>query len=428
MKCASAVLLLALCVVAAQAQSKDAPKTTDVAGALAKNGHKLAAAVLDIAGVTKHASNPKARATFLLPTDAAIETFLKDMGLTVDDLKKRPVLAKQLVAQHTLLGSNVREAEIFEKGDTRKAASLASKQFRGDDDLTFTRKDGKVTVTDPQGFTATVGKPIVLDDDKTVLPIDKVLMGNDYYTSFDAVCKHRGKRVSAFCDAVKAAGLTAALSPKDGLDATLFVPNNAAFTKATEKAKPSTEALAAILKYHVVPGARELPADWKAGSSAKTLDGKELKVTYARVPSKGTKRKFDWGRADVIPADGQAVPVLKPNVHVGKAVVHGIGSVLNPTAAAVTTEKAATKPAAKPAAAAAAPAAAAKTGSRKLLDFGWGAMAGPTAEQDAAQQAIQNAVSGDESVANAAQGAVLGGEELSIPGDYQQVMEGVEPW
>jgi hypothetical protein len=102
------------------------------------------------------------------------------------------------------------------------------------------------------------------------------------------------------------------------------------------------------------------------------------------------------------------VAVIKPNVHVGKAVVHGIGSVLNPTAAAVTTEKAATKPAAKPAAAAAAPAAAAKTGSRKLLDFGWGAMAGPTAEQDAAQQAIQNAVSGDESVANAAQGAVLG--------------------
>jgi uncharacterized surface protein with fasciclin (FAS1) repeats len=68
------------------------------------------------------------------------------------------------------------------------------------------------------------------------------------------VCKHRGKRVSAFCEAVKSAGLSSALSPKDGLDATVFVPNNAAFTKATEKAKPSNEALAAILKYHVVPG------------------------------------------------------------------------------------------------------------------------------------------------------------------------------
>jgi len=40
------------------------------------------------------------------PTDAAIESFLKDMGLTVDDLKKRPTLAKSLVAQHTLLRSN----------------------------------------------------------------------------------------------------------------------------------------------------------------------------------------------------------------------------------------------------------------------------------------------------------------------------------
>jgi hypothetical protein len=29
-------------------------------------------------------------------------------------------------------------------------------------------------------------------------------------------------------------------------------------------------------------GARELPAGWKSGASAKTLDGKELKVTYTR--------------------------------------------------------------------------------------------------------------------------------------------------
>lgn len=42
----------------------------------------------------------------LRPTDAAITKFLKDMGMTVDDLKKRPLLAKQLVAQHTLLGDN----------------------------------------------------------------------------------------------------------------------------------------------------------------------------------------------------------------------------------------------------------------------------------------------------------------------------------
>jgi len=39
---------------------------TDIVSAMNNNGHKLAAAVLDIAGVTKHASDPKARYTFLL--------------------------------------------------------------------------------------------------------------------------------------------------------------------------------------------------------------------------------------------------------------------------------------------------------------------------------------------------------------------------
>lgn len=40
------------------------------------------------------------------PTDAAIRAFLRDMNLTVDELKQRPLLAKQLVAQHTLLGED----------------------------------------------------------------------------------------------------------------------------------------------------------------------------------------------------------------------------------------------------------------------------------------------------------------------------------
>jgi uncharacterized surface protein with fasciclin (FAS1) repeats len=76
---------------------------------------------------------------------------------------------------------------------------------------------------------------------------------DQYYTSFADVCKHRSERVSAFCDAVKTAGLGDALTPSK-LDATVFVPNNAAFKKATEKGAPSKDALATILKYHVVPG------------------------------------------------------------------------------------------------------------------------------------------------------------------------------
>lgn len=41
-------------------------KKTDIVKALSNNGHKLAVAVLEVAGVTKHASDPKAKYTFLL--------------------------------------------------------------------------------------------------------------------------------------------------------------------------------------------------------------------------------------------------------------------------------------------------------------------------------------------------------------------------
>jgi len=86
----------------------------------------------------------------------------------------------------------------------------------------------------------------------SLLPNPSSFHAGDYYTSFDAACKHRKDRISSFCDAVKATGLTSALSPKGGLDATVFVPNNAAFAKV--QGKPSAETLAKILKYHVVPG------------------------------------------------------------------------------------------------------------------------------------------------------------------------------
>jgi uncharacterized surface protein with fasciclin (FAS1) repeats len=410
MKGTIAVLLLALCVASAQAQDK----TTDIKGALEKNGHKLAAAVLDIAGVTKSVSNPKARYTFLLPTDAAITKFLKDMGLSVDDLKKRPELAKQLVAQHTLLGDNVREQEIFAKGNYRKVTTMASKEFKGDEDLKFKRADGKVTITDAQGNTVNVaGKPMHPDDNKTVIPIDGVLFGSEYYTDFAAVCKHRKGdvgRVTAFCDAVKTAGLENALK---GLDATLFVPNDDAMAKATKDAKPSKEALANILKFHVVEGARELPKAWKNGASAKTLEGKDLTVTYKIVSGKDTKRKYDWAEASV-----NGVPVLKANVHVGKAVAHGIGAVLIPGAAApkVNTEKAPV----------------AKTGTRKLLQqggsSGWAFSAGPTAVQDEVSSQIQAAVYGNESAADAALTSTRLAEELSVPGAYTQYSVGDNPW
>jgi len=121
-----------------------------------------------------------------------------------------------------------------------------------------------------------------------------------------------------------------------------------------------------------------------------------------RISAAGTKAKYDWAEARVVPADGQEVPVLKANVHVGKAIVNGIGVVLNPDAAA----KAA--PAAKAVPAATSTEKGSKTGSRKLLGWDWGFVGGPTAALDDASSNIQNAVSGNQSIATAAKKNLLG--------------------
>jgi hypothetical protein len=54
--------------------------------------------------------------------------------------------------------------------------------------------------------------------------------------------------------------------------------------------------------------------------------------------------------------------------------------------------------------------------------------AGPTAAQDDVSSQIEQAVNGNESTAAVANSARLQAEELSVPGDYNQVMNGINPW
>jgi hypothetical protein len=149
------------------------------------------------------------------------------------------------------------------------------------------------------------------------------------------------------------------------------------------------------------------------------------------------------------PAACAVLPLLQ-------AIVQGITHLLQPgktatAAAAATTSTSASAAAAKPsgitvtktsvtatlpklsiapaaaAATAKSPVAASvtKTGRRKLLGFGWGASAGPTALQDTSEQQIQEAVDGDESVADAAQQSLAGTEILSVPGTADRADEGI---
>lgn len=106
------------------------------------------------------------------PTDAAVEAFLKQMGLTVEELMKRPLLAKQLAAQHLILKANVRPQELFANGPARIVATAAG----GPNELLFTQAGTAVKVADVHGNTANVQKLFIIDDNKTAHPIDNVLM------------------------------------------------------------------------------------------------------------------------------------------------------------------------------------------------------------------------------------------------------------
>jgi uncharacterized surface protein with fasciclin (FAS1) repeats len=401
--------LLALCVCA-QAQ-----KTTDVAGALKKAGLTKAGAILDIAGVTDELSNPKAKWTFLAPTDAAVDKYLKDMGLTVADLKARPALARDLVKQHLVLGSNLRAAEIFDTGaPVRVVPTLAGRPnhllFKRD-----TTKDGKerVTITDHQSNVALVkGAPLFPDDNKTVHVIDHVLWSDRYYPSTAAICRQRRFTLSDFCAAVAYAGLGDALK---GKDLTLFVPNNAAIIKARVKLGgradeiPKPAEVAALLKLHAVEGVHELGhGEVKDGKPLATLAGVPITPEFEKKPADPKAgQKLPYAEVE-IKAPGSSADVVSANIHVGKIVAHGIDAVLLPKGA--TPEP--------------------KAGSgRKLLGWGWGLQGGgTTAEEDDAESAIDAAASGYESTADAAQQSVAGAEALSVPGAYNLVNEGVLPW
>eukprot|EP00775_Hariotina_reticulata_P005394 gene5394-5628_t len=295
----------------------------DVASSLKAKGFNSFAALLDVANMTKALNQPAAVYTVLAPSDAAIAAFLKTMGLTLDDLKARPLLAKKIVAQHLILKHNVREQELFDQGNSRVVDTLAGRP----NELLFRKlAGGAVTVSDFQGNTANVQKGLIqIDNNKTAHPIDKVLFSDQYYPDFVTLCAQRKLTLSDFCKTVVYADVNGTINARDFAN-TVFVPNNVAFTKLNLGAGkiPTVAQVQDVVKFHVVPGVQALPGGFKNGQSVKTLQGDTLKVEYTKVtPAAGSSRKRPYANATVITAAGQRVPVIRSNIFVGKQSLGG---------------------------------------------------------------------------------------------------------
>ena len=127
-------------------------------------------------------------------------------------------------------------------------------------------------------------------------------------------------QLSTLADAIKQANLEDALSD-DSTPITIFAPNNSAFANylaanpdfGSLSAIPD-EALADVLKYHVVPGT-QLAADLTAGSLSTLLDGQSIQVSIDNgVVLNGTTR------------------VIQADIRASNGVIHIVDAVLRTAA------------------------------------------------------------------------------------------------
>lgn len=118
---------------------------------------------------------------------------------------------------------------------------------------------------------------------------------------------------STLVKAVKAAGLADALTGEGPF--TVFAPNNAAFEKlpegALEDLLEDADSLAAVLKYHVIPG-RILSTDLSEDTAAASLLGQNVDIAVG----------------DHIKVDG--AKVITADIEVDNGVIHVIDGVIMP--------------------------------------------------------------------------------------------------
>jgi len=321
------LLLIAACICSVQAQK-------NLNEALAQNGHTLFAKIVDCAGATKAFSGTKGKVTVLAPTDAAITSFLKSMGLTAAQALGHEELCDILLRYH-VLPYDVKSSMIVKKDS--KAQTLDPRSY-----LLFNKGSSGVTVEDMQGNVAKVTKGDITAGDATVHSVDRVLLsGNVFYSVADAL-KYHAKQHTELVKALTKAGLIGAVTdPKKPFTGTILAPTDAAFKKLT--ATPTPDQLKNILLYHVLDKELIFPTGVKSGTSYATLfPGHAVQIKL----SKGSvKDQFGQTRAitiaDVIPEAGKPARMVKHNVFAGQGVIHGIDTVLIPKlGAAAVTEKA----------------------------------------------------------------------------------------
>lgn len=331
MKLAAFAALAALLLaqgVAAQA----APKAETVTEALKRLGATKYLEIIDASNATEVLEKePAATTTVLAASNKAIDAYLKENMMSMDDIKHREALADRIIG-YTIIADG--KNDLIKEVKTGETKYLPT--YNPGWAITATRgKDGKVTLTDASGDEAIVDDKspkagLVFLVDELLLPGNIFEHFNDY--RFDVVLPNKTVVKQEQFNTLKALVDRSGLNRAKSKETTLFAPTDAAFKEAGITAdcvaKMTPAEAETIIKYHTVKGYQPIP-NIKEGSPVETMmkvkdAPAHLKVEYAvNKTDKGSV-----GTAFVVDQMGNKAEVLAPNWFAGTMTVHAINKVL----------------------------------------------------------------------------------------------------
>jgi len=292
------------------------------------------------------AEEEKTPGTWFVPSDRAMNAFLKEMGMTAQELLARPQLVDAILSYHFVPGVTLKDFTLTDKDkkeviskDAKTPSILKTGDVDNDIEIFRSSNTGLPTLVDAQGNRASVlGKP--LEYGKMVFwDVSNVLLSGQYFTSTRAAVKFYPEW-SSFQELYQ----RAALNSKTLADAfagsaayTYLLPTNAALKPAMQAlSKAGNADLVQLLEYHVLPQLRPVPTGWKDGETVKTLlEGRTLKAQLTQSPYTDpfTGSTVQGPELAVAPEVGKPAKVTVPNIYAGKSVIQGIDGPLVPNTA-----------------------------------------------------------------------------------------------
>ncbi|MDN4165249.1 fasciclin domain-containing protein [Cytophagales bacterium LB-30] len=257
--------------------------------------------------------------TVFAPTNDAFAALLE--AYNVDDLTKLVTELGGLEQLSTVLGFHVVPAVAF---STDLADGAQTFNTLAGQEITVTKTNSGVTVTDAQGTVYSVSAADVAISNGVVHVIDGVLVPSLSYPTVVEAAEAAG--LSVLLEAVTAADLGATLLDAEAI--TVFAPTNEAFTTLLEdfgaanlnelvEALGGLDKLSTVLSYHVVPTVA-FSHDLTDGMTVETLAGQILTINLS------------GDNVTLTDVSGNTFSVTTANVVIGNGVVHVIDGVLIP--------------------------------------------------------------------------------------------------